>query len=426
MNKYIKVVFMLMFTINIFAEYKFPMKNPYVATIVGSSKIMTEGIPEEVPIKDFKVILERSKKVPPNMWFDKGFNFSLSKQKEKAPLIFILSGTGSAYNSIRTKNFQKIFYNAGYHVLTVTSVFNSNFILNVSNSQVPGVLIQDGLDLYNIMGDMLEKVTKEEKVEITDIYLMGYSMGATHSAVLSYLDSQGKDFNFKRVYMVNPSINIYYSATILDNMLAKNIENKDQIVDIIDEVVEVVKKNISPSDLQITEEGIYSIFEKQELSNKEMERLIGLVFNLTSIDLNYIVDQINGTHVYSDTAPEKFSKMYPYFRSINFANFSDYLNKLAYPYYLKLLGGDLTFNDIVKYGDLRIIKNYLEKEKKIVVVTNEDDFILSGRDKVFIRDVFKERSLIYPYGGHCGNMFYQTNVDKMLEFLDKGVFNNEL
>lgn len=426
MNKYIKVVFMLILTINIFAEYKFPMKNPYVATIVGSSKIMTEGIPNKVLTKEFKILLERSNKVPANMWFDKGFKFSLSKQKGKAPLIFVLSGTGSAYNSVRTKNFQKIFYNAGYHVLTVTSVFNSNFILNVSNSQVPGVLIQDGLDLYNVMGDMLKKVKKEEKIEITDTYLMGYSMGATHSAVLSYLDSQGKDFNFKRVYMVNPSINLYYSATVLDNMLSENIENKGQIGGVIDEVMDVVKKNISPSDLQITEESIYSIFEKQELSNKEMERLIGLAFNLTSIDLNYIVDQINGTHVYSENTPEKFSNMYPYFKSINFANFSDYLSKLAYPYYLQILGGDLTFNDILKYGDLRIIRSYLEKEDKIVAVTNEDDFILSVRDKKFMRDVFKERSLIYPYGGHCGNMFYQTNVDKMLEFLEKGVFNNEL
>ena len=426
MRRCMRVIFMLILTVNIFAEYKFPMKNPYVATIVGSSKIMAKGIPNEVPTKEFKIMLERSNKVPINMWFDKGFNFSLSKQKGKAPLIFVLSGTGSAYNSTRTKNFQKIFYNAGYHVLTVTSVFNSNFILNVSNSRVPGVLIQDGLDLYNIMGYMLEKVKKEEKVEITDTYLMGYSMGATHSAILSYLDSQGKDFNFKRVYMVNPSINLYYSATTLDNMLSKNIENKGQIVEIIDEVMEVVKKNISPSDLQITEEGIYSIFEKQELSNKEMERLIGLAFNLTSIDLNYIVDQINGTHVYSNTTPGKFSKMYPYFESINFANFSDYLNKLAYPYYLKILGGDLTFNDVLKYGDLRIIKSYLEKEDKIVAVTNEDDFILSDKDRSFIKNVFKERSLIYPYGGHCGNMFYQTNVDKMLEFLEKGVFNNEL
>ena len=87
---------------------------------------------------------------------------------------------------------------------------------------------------------------------------------------------------------------------------------------------------------------------------------------------------------------------------------------------------NLTFNDIVKYGDLRIIKSYLEKENKIVAVTNEDDFILSSRDIGFIKNVFKERSLIYPYGGHCGNMFYQTNVEKMLEFLETGVFNSEL
>ncbi|MGL5545085.1 MAG: serine/threonine protein kinase, partial [Cetobacterium sp.] len=44
----------------------------------------------------------------------------------------------------------------------------------------------------------------------------------------------------------------------------------------------------------------------------------------------------------------------------------------------------------------------------------------------FIKDVFKEKSLIYPVGGHCGNMFYQTNVDKMLEFLKTGVFKDEL
>ncbi|MGL5797872.1 MAG: serine/threonine protein kinase [Cetobacterium sp.] len=426
MNKYYKSLCMLFLTVNIFAEYDFPLKNPYVSTIVGSSKMMTEGVPEIIPVKEFQIQMLKSQSISENMWYDKGFKFSLSKQKGEAPLIYVLSGTGSPHNSVRTKNFQKIFYNAGYHVLTVSSVFNSNFILNASNSRVPGVLIQDGLDLYNAMGDMLDKVKKDEKLEVSDIYLMGYSMGATHSAVLSYLDSVGKDFNFKRVYMVNPAVNLYDSATTLDNMLVKNIENKGQIVNIIDEVMEAVKKNISPSDLQITEEGIYSIFEKEKLSDKEMQRLIGLAFNLTAVDLNYIVDQINGTYVYSKNTPQKFSSMYQYFKAVNFANFSDYLNKLAYPYYLKVLGGDLKFNDMIKYGDLRIIKTYLKKQNKIAVVTNEDDFILAEKDKIFIKDVFKNNSLIYPVGGHCGNMFYETNVQKMLNFLETGVLNFEL
>ncbi|MEG1582821.1 MAG: serine/threonine protein kinase [Cetobacterium sp.] len=426
MKRYLNFIFIFLLSISLYAEYDFPMKNPYVATIIGSSKIMTEGIPESVPTKEYQIQLERSKRIPDNLWYEKGFKFSLSKQKGNAPLIYILSGTGSAYNSVRTKNFQRIFYKAGYHVLTVTSVFNSNFVLNVSNSQVPGVLIQDGLDLYNVMKDMLDKVKKEDRLQIDNIYLMGYSMGATHSAVLSYLDSVGKDFNFKRVYMVNPSINLYYSAKVLDDMLDKNIENKAEIGKVVNEVIDEVKKNISPTDLEITEESIYSIFEKHELSDKKMETLIGLAFNLTSVDLNYVVDQINGTHVYSKQTPGKFTNMYPYFEAINFADFSDYLEKLAYPYYLKILGGNLKFNDMIKYGNLRIIGDYLKNEKKIVVVTNEDDFILSPKDKKFIKETFKERSLIYPYGGHCGNMFYQTNVDKMLEYLNKGVFNNEL
>ncbi|MGL4910280.1 MAG: serine/threonine protein kinase, partial [Cetobacterium sp.] len=89
-------------------------------------------------------------------------------------------------------------------------------------------------------------------------------------------------------------------------------------------------------------------------------------------------------------------------------------------------GGDLKFNDMIKYGDLRIIKTYLKNQNKIAVVTNEDDFILAEKDKIFIKDVFKNNHLIYPVGGHCGNMFYETNVQKMLNFLETGVLNGEL
>lgn len=424
--KKIILLLLLLFGINCFAQYDFPMKNPYVATILGSSKIMTKGVPKKIPTKEFKIIIDKNREIPANLWYEKGFKFSLNKQKKKAPLIFVLSGTGGAYNSTKTQNFAKILYNAGYSVVSVSSAFNNNFILNVSNSKVPGVLLQDGLDLYKVMESMLNTIKKDEKIEITDIYLTGYSMGATHSAVVSYLDSKYKKFNFKRVFLINPSINLYYSATALDGMLINNINNRGDIGDLVQTAVEKLKNNISASDLKISEESIYSIFEKHELTNKEMQSLIGLAFNLVSIDINYLVDQLNNTHVYSNTEPGKFSNMYPYFKSINFATFSDYLENLAYPYYAQVLGGNLKFDDIVKYGDLRILKKYLKNSKNIVTVTNEDDFILSNEDRKFIKNTFGKHSLIYPYGGHCGNMFYQTNVDKMLQFLNKGEFNNEL
>lgn len=417
---------MIIISFAIFAEYDFPMKNPYIATIVGSSQMMTEGVPKEVPIKEYTLNIKGNGKLPESLWFEEGFKFSLSKQDREAPLIFILSGTGGTYDDTKTKNFQKIFYNAGYHVLTVTSTFNSNFIINSPTGKVPALIINDGLNLYAIMEAMLERVKKDEKIKIKDFYLTGYSMGATHSAVLSFIDSKEKTFNFKRVFMINPSIDLYYSAGVLDGMLFNNIENKAQIQNIINKVINQIKGSISTENLKITEESIYSIFFKKNLSDKELETLIGLAFNLISIDLNYVVDQVNNMHVYYKNSPGKFTNMYPYFYNINFASFQDYLTRLVYPNYLKTAKKNRSFNEMVQYGNLRIIRTYLEKEKKIVAVTNEDDFILSSDDRKFIKETFKERSLIYPYGGHCGNMFYQTNVDKMLEFFETGVFNNEL
>nr|WP_307776037.1 serine/threonine protein kinase [uncultured Cetobacterium sp.] len=424
--KKIIAILMVFIGVNSFSKYDFPMKNPYVATIIGSSQIMTEGIPDKVPTKEYSVVLDENRYIPANMWYEKGFKYSLSKQEGKAPLIFILSGTGSKYDSVRTKNFKKIFYNAGYHVLTVTSAFNSNFIINVSNSKVPGILLQDGLDLYRVMEKMLEQAKEKDKIEVDGVYLTGYSMGATHSAVISYIDSKKKYFNFERVFLINPAVNLYYSSTALDNMLNKNIKSKKDIGKIVDKVVELIGKNISSMSLEIDTESIYAMFKHHELSNREMETLIGLAFNLTSVDVNYVVDLVNNLKVYTKVQPTKFQNMFPYFEKINFANFNNYLEKLAYPYYCKILGGNLKFQDMIRYGDLELFENYLKNEKKIAAVTNQDDFILSSSDREFIKGTFKERSLIYPYGGHCGNMFYQNNVDRMLKFLEKGEFNNEL
>lgn len=117
-------------------------------------------------------------------------------------------------------------------------------------------------------------------------------------------------------------------------------------------------------------------------------------------------------NIYSKKNTNKYEAMYPIFKKIDFANFNQYLHRLAYPYYKAKLGYNLKFDDLVKYGSLNIIKNYLEKENKIAVVTNEDDFILSTDDKNFLKQTFKQNAFIYPYGGHCGNMFYKTNIQK--------------
>ena len=50
---------------------------------------------------------------------------------------------------------------------------------------------------------------------------------------------------------------------------------------------------------------------------------------------------------------------------------------------------------------------------------------LNENDIIFLKDVFKDRLVVYPRGGHCGNMFYKENVDVMLKFVNEGVLKYE-
>ena len=48
-------------------------------------------------------------------------------------------------------------------------------------------------------------------------------------------------------------------------------------------------------------------------------------------------------------------------------------------------------------------------------MTNADELILTKDNLDYLEKTFKNRLKIYPYGGHCGNMYYQENVNYMLK-----------
>ena len=60
-----------------------------------------------------------------------------------------------------------------------------------------------------------------------------------------------------------------------------------------------------------------------------------------------------------------------------------------------------------------------------MAVTNKDELILSEEDFTYLKNTFKDRIIIYPKGGHCGNMFYKENVDIMVNYIKNGVFKYE-
>ncbi len=424
MKKYLIGMFILMSSILTLAEYKYPFQNPNVATIIGSSTLMTEGVTTKVPVKEYKITLPWSEPVPENFWYNEGFKFSLVSQNKKAPLVFLLAGTGSAHNSIRMEYFQRIFYDAGYHVVSISSPMNSNFVINASTSKMPGMIVEDSEDIYKVMKEINKKISDE--VEISDYYLVGYSLGGTEAGILSWIDEREKDFNFKRVFMINPAVDLYKSAQKLDKYMDfPEEERAEKISQMIENIIDTVVSNTLPEYSSVDVETIYKIFSQKQLSDKEMEQLIGGAFRLTSIDLNYIVDVLNNRGVYVKEPVGKFTPMFENFKKINFATFEEYIERLALPYYQEKLGKELELEDLLVKARLNYIEGYLKNTPKIMAVTNADELILDSEDIEFLKATFNDRLIVYPYGGHCGNMFFTPNIKVMLDFLEKGEVEHE-
>ena len=420
-----KIVLFLILSLTAFS-YNFPIEDPYSATIIGSATMMTPGVSENIPLKVYEIQIKDKKEIPDVFWYASKFKFSFSKQKnKKAPLIFVLAGTGSDYSAIRVKFMQRIFHDAGYHTIAISSQMSQQFMISASTNAIPGMLIRDNEDIYKAMKLAYNKI--KDQVDVTDFYIMGYSLGGTNAAVLSYIDEKEKAFNFKRVFMVNPPVELYDSAVKLDKYLDDYTGGKSAGIErLLNTTLARVKGGLTSEYANIGADTIYEIVKGDILSDTEKKAYIGLAFRLTSTDLNFISDFITKSHIYTKNPEkvDKFTNMKEYFKAVNFATFEDYVNKIGFPYYKKY-NKDFTIEDLKREASLRVIEDYLRTSPKIAAVTNADELILNEKDIDYLKDIFKDRLIIYPKGGHCGNMFYKENVDVMLKFINEGVLKYE-
>ena len=420
-----KIVLFIILSLTAFS-YNFPIDDPYSATIIGSATMMTPGVSENIPLKVYEIQIKDKKDIPDVFWYASKFKFSFSKQKnKKAPLIFVLAGTGSDYNTTRVKFMQRIFHDAGYHTIAISSQMSQQFMISASSNSVPGLLLEDNKDIYKAMKLAYNKI--KDQVEVTDFYIMGYSLGGSNAAVLSYIDEKEKVFNFKRVFMVNPPVDLYNSAVKLDKYLDDYTGGKTEGIEkLLNTTLAKVKGGLTSEYANIGADTIYNIVKGDILSDAEKEAYIGLAFRLASTDLNFISDFMTRSYVYTKN-PEKVNKytnMKEYLKAVNFATFEDYVNKIGFPYYKKH-NKDYSIEALKREASLKVIEDYLRTSPKIAAVTNADELILNEKDFAFLKDVFKDRLVIYPKGGHCGNMFYKENVDVMLKFLNEGVLKYE-
>jgi hypothetical protein len=397
--------------------YDYPFVNAYQATVVGTPSIYRADLPAEVPVEDYTLTVFEDRPIPDLFWYSEGLQFSLVARKERAPLIFVIAGTGASYKSPKVLGLQKAFYQAGFSVLSISSPTHMNFIVNASTTKVPGHVIHDAEDLYRVMAKAYRKVA--DRVDVSAFYLTGYSLGGTQAAFLTRLDDERRVFDFQKVLMINPAVNLFNSVGLIDRMLADTVGDSPGAFNSY--LGRVIRSFVTAFDrtepLEFDEDFLYRVYKKKIPTDAALESLIGFSFRISASNMVFTSDVMSGYGllVAPGTRLTQTTSLTPYLVASLRMSFRDYYERYFYPFY-HALDPALTSAQLKREMGLESIAPYLRRTAKIAMMTNNDDIILAPGEIAFLQATFGARATIWPTGGHCGNMEQKDVVAFMVNY----------
>ena len=388
------------------------------ATVFGPLPQDMAPLPETVPLDEIDIELPWARPVPAVFWFDRKLRVWFSAQKKPAPLAIVISGTGSDGNTKKLAILRAALYGAGYHVLTMPSPTFPGFIVSTSSTGVAGDLEQDGHDLYAAMQQIVAHLPR--RVKITDIDVLGYSLGGANAAIVKSIDTTEGKLHIHRAVMINPPVSLFMSMSRLDKLFASSIGSGDEGVERLYRQLYAQLANLyrASDKVEMDEDFLFSAAGAVLKSDAEFSAAIALTFRLDLVDMFFAGDLYAGTGVVVDPRhpPKVGDSLEETARVLRNMPFSEYFARVFAPYYLKHRPGS-TSGSLIADNRLNIIGEALRSNPDYFAQTNSDDLILDKADLKWLKSTLGPRVAVYDHGGHLGNLGDRSQIADMLDML---------
>jgi hypothetical protein len=388
------------------------------ATVYGTPPQDIAPLPASVPLEEINIKLPWARPLPPVLWFDRRLRVWLSAQDKPAPLVIVIAGTGSDGNSAKLSTLRALLYGAGYHVLTMPSPTFPGFIVAASSTGVAGDLMQDGRDLYAAAQLIVARLPAA--VRITDIDILGYSLGGANAAIVKSLDSTEQRLKIHRAVMINPPVSMFASMERFDRLFAQSIGSGDQDLERFYRRIYVRLANFyrSTERIHVEDTDLLAAAGAVLRTDADFSAAIALSFRLALMDVFYAGDLYAGTGVVIDPRhpPQPGDSTAQIAQALRNKPFSEYLNRVFVPYYLAHRPG-ATRESLIAESRLAIIGDALRTDPDYYALTNSDDVILDGAELDWLKRTMSGRIAVYDHGGHLGNLGDRKQAADMLDML---------
>ncbi len=330
--------------------------------------------------------------------------YSLWMQEKPAPIVFIIPGIGSHRSTTNAVKLAESAWQRGYSAAIVSSPFNPEFILTGLSATYPGYTPSDAEDLYRTLGEIRGNIEANHPGKVTSSSLMGYSLGGIATLFISQIERKATGpgaLHFERIVAINPAVNLGYASGLFDSYFDAPLDWP--AAERRDRTTEAVKKAYVLA--QGEDEDLIRKYKTLPFTRDGSEFLIGLSSRAMTMQAIAASSERGGKGLSEIPGGSAAGFHGPFAIEVESNTLKRYMDELAIPYFVEKEGGARTTEQLFAAANLYSQETGLRDDKRIVVFTNKDDFILQPSDLSWLETVFAGRITVFPGGGHLGNMY---------------------
>src|SRR5689334_11994250 len=395
------------------AEYNYPYHDPFLAT--ATTAILSD---DGTKAQDKSTIVH----VPglpgrnnlPTLEGRGDVSINFYQHDHPAPLLFILPGVGANPFFGAAPYLASFFYRQNFHVVILPSPMSWNFALSASRTGAPGYVPEDARDLYTIMQRTLETLKHRYDLRITKIDFMGLSLGGLEGAFLSIIEADQKKIGIEKYLLVNPPIDLAYAVNKLDEWTALgNKFGRDKSQEIVSKAIAIVDSfsGEKQDDPEVFDRFIkkFAIFTKEEI-----QFLVAQSLQSQLPELIYATQAIDDQKILS--APK--NEMRKRLEEAKGLTLTDYNEKIGLPLWRQQAAEpQANLESFIVRGSLTHTLDRLRGNPKVHIMHNADDILINRKSIEELKETLRDRVILYPYGGHLGNLWYPENKRDALKIL---------
>ena len=326
----------------------------------------------------------------------KDLKFTFWLQPGSANVVYIVPGLGGHRLAETALALAELVFKNGFSAVVISSPFNSEFMEHASTVALPAYLPVDGHDLHVALTEIDRRLHKLYPDRLGNKALLGYSMGALETLYIAANYPTNSLLKFDRYVAINTPVRLAQGISKLDEFYSAPLdwpitERSNDLENTFLKVAALSRSTLTPQ-------------ASLPFSAIESKFLIGLTFRLALRDIIYSSQSRKNQGVLHH--PIHDFRRDPVYQEILQFSYQDYFDKFAIPYYSTRNLGDSTAEVMEKSGDLRTYETGLRANPDIRIITNQNDFLLTDDDLLWLHATFAPNQLIvFDKGGHLGNLF---------------------